>query len=352
MTTIIADRHPAENACCIHKTEHASNPAVEHPCEAEREQGMFPPKARAPHARAKKPQVQGSLRRDERITTSGGHHYRAGMPAIAGGCSEPAANGSGVMSYDTDPAPLVLLDHGEVWTTSFMIAEKFSKRHKDVLRAIEKKPCSAKFRQRNFAPAEYLDEQGKPRRMYRLTRDGFSLVVMGFTGESAVAWQERFIGAFSQMERELRRLASIRTLPDWQEARLLGKQDRRDLTDAVQALCKRAHDRGDSTTPLAKWAMSATKVVASVLFDCNGEHITAIRDRLTARQLRRLAMAEEIYAQAIECCLETDLHHKAINVQAKVAAQVFANSMGGREVPGVDLRPRRSLTQQSVYAGC
>lgn len=63
-------------------------------------------------------------------------------------------------SAKTTPRPdsttaLVLLDSGEVWTNSILIAEKFGKRHADVLRAIENKPCSDEFRQRNFALAEF-----------------------------------------------------------------------------------------------------------------------------------------------------------------------------------------------------
>lgn len=245
--------------------------------------------------------------------------------------------------HNTTPTLLVTLDHGEVWTTSLLVAEKFGKRHADVMRAIEKKPCSDEFRQRNFAPAEYLDEQSKPRRMYRLSRDGFALVVMGFTGGSAVSWQERFIAAFTTMERELRRIAANRALPEWNEARQLGKADRRELTDAVQLLCERAHERGDSTTPLALWETASTKTVTGALFESNGERITAIRERLTARQLRRLGMAEQVFADAVLNCLDSDLHHRAVNEQAKVCVQAFAAATGGREVPGVDRRAVRAL---------
>lgn len=243
----------------------------------------------------------------------------------------------------TTPAPLVVLDQGEVWTTSLLIAEKFGRQHKDVLRAIEKKPCSEEFRQRNFAPAEYFDEQSKPRRMYRLSRDGFALVVMGFTGESAVSWQERFIAAFGKMERELRRIAANRELPEWNEARQLGKIERRELTDAVQLLCERAHERGDSTTPLGLWETAATKGVTRALFDTGGERIAAIRERLTPRQLRRLAMGEQVYADALLTCVDSDLHHKSINEEARVRVATFAAATGGREAPGVDRRAARAI---------
>lgn len=38
---------------------------------------------------------------------------------------------------------------------------------------------------------------------YRLTRDGFSFLAMGFTGKKAAAWKEKFLMAFNAMERRL-----------------------------------------------------------------------------------------------------------------------------------------------------
>ncbi len=243
----------------------------------------------------------------------------------------------------TTPAPLVVLDQGEIWTTSLLVAEKFAKRHADVMRAVQNLECSPAFAERNFALSEYRDPTGRTLPMYRISRDGFSFLAMGFTGREAAAWKEAFIGAFSAMERELRRIAATRELPEWNEARQLGKIERRELTDAVKMLCERAHERGDSTTPLALWETAATKTVTSALFDINGERIAAIRDRLTPRQLRRLAMGEQVFADAVLNCLDTDLHHRAINEQAKVCVLAFAAATGGSEVPGVDRRAVRAL---------
>lgn len=80
---------------------------------------------------------------------------------------------------------MVQAKNGEVVTTSRKIAKYFGKRHGDVLRKIEqvKADCSREFSQRNFASADYIDEQGKVRPMYSLTKDGWIMVVMGFTGK-------------------------------------------------------------------------------------------------------------------------------------------------------------------------
>lgn len=84
------------------------------------------------------------------------------------------------------------------------VAENFGKLHKDVLRAIRNLDCSPEFNERNFAPVEYLDSKGEKRTEYGMTRDGFSFLVMGFTGKEAAIWKERYITAFNAMEAALR----------------------------------------------------------------------------------------------------------------------------------------------------
>lgn len=94
-------------------------------------------------------------------------------------------------------------------TTSRIIAEKFGKMHKDVLRAIRNLECSEDFNQRNFAPVEYVDAKGEARTEYGVTRDGFTFLVMGFTGKEAAAWKEKFIAAFNMMEDRIKRTAVL-----------------------------------------------------------------------------------------------------------------------------------------------
>lgn len=81
----------------------------------------------------------------------------------------------------------------------------------DVLRKIEqvKDDCSREFSQRNFASADYIDEQGKVRPMYSLTKDGWIMVVMGFTGKAAAAIKESYIAAFNWMAEQLSRRMAI-----------------------------------------------------------------------------------------------------------------------------------------------
>lgn len=98
---------------------------------------------------------------------------------------------------------IVEIDEGGMFTTSLIVARAFEKEHFNVLRDIEKLECSEEFRAINFEAAEYEDAQGKMRPAYRLTRDGFAFLAMGFTGKKAAAWKEKFLEAFSAMERAL-----------------------------------------------------------------------------------------------------------------------------------------------------
>ena len=92
---------------------------------------------------------------------------------------------------------------GALMALSREVAKNFGKQHKDVLRAIRNLECSDDFNERNFAPVEYLDAKGEKRTEYGMTRDGFSFLVMGFTGRQAAQWKEQYIAAFNEMEKRL-----------------------------------------------------------------------------------------------------------------------------------------------------
>ena len=100
-------------------------------------------------------------------------------------------------------------DSGKPLTTSRQVAERFGKPHKNVIRDIKKLLSDIpdpEFSRLNFEPANYLDDQKKPRPEYRLTHDGFALLAMGFTGSNALAWKIAFLQAFNAIEAELHAL--------------------------------------------------------------------------------------------------------------------------------------------------
>lgn len=106
------------------------------------------------------------------------------------------------------PVLIELID-GQPTTTSIDVAIRFGKLHKTVLRAIANLDCSQEFHQRNFAPMSTEIEIGngasRSSPAFRLTRDGFTFLCMGFTGKEAAKWKEAYINAFNQMEAALKR---------------------------------------------------------------------------------------------------------------------------------------------------
>lgn len=107
---------------------------------------------------------------------------------------------------------LVINQDGKIVTTSRIVAEKFNKRHSDVIRSIENLDCSTDFNQRNFTLVEYLDKKGELRKEYTITRDGFSFLAMGFTGKKAAKFKEDYITAFNRMEAEMVEPKQLSTL--------------------------------------------------------------------------------------------------------------------------------------------
>lgn len=105
--------------------------------------------------------------------------------------------------------------NNQVLTTSLLVAEKFGKSHKNVMQAIKEIITLADFSADLFAKSEYPDIYGRMQPMYIMNRDGFSLLVMGFTGKEAINFKFQFIQAFNDMENKLKSMFTIpQTLPE------------------------------------------------------------------------------------------------------------------------------------------
>lgn len=97
---------------------------------------------------------------------------------------------------------------GQITTTSNQVAAHFGKRHTNVLRAIANLLAELPpEHQRNFEPMLSSVEIGggaiRKDPAYRITRDGFTLLAMGFTGKEAMQWKVAYLTAFNKMEQEL-----------------------------------------------------------------------------------------------------------------------------------------------------
>lgn len=98
---------------------------------------------------------------------------------------------------------LVKVENNQTVTDSRSVAEHFEKQHKNVLQTIENLAAENPATKFLFQKATF-ENRGKQYPMYLMNRDGFSLLVMGFTGAKALEWKLKYIEAFNAMERKLK----------------------------------------------------------------------------------------------------------------------------------------------------
>ncbi len=93
--------------------------------------------------------------------------------------------------------------NGEPVASSRQIAENFGKEHKDTLECIRQILAAENSATKSMFYETTFENRGKQYPMYLMNRDGFSLLVMGFTGKAALEWKLKYIQAFNEMEKKL-----------------------------------------------------------------------------------------------------------------------------------------------------
>ncbi|PBL57919.1 phage regulatory protein [Pseudomonas aeruginosa] len=92
---------------------------------------------------------------------------------------------------------------GKPTTTSLDVAKHFRKRHDNVLRDIKNLECPEDFALLNFEECSRTGANNRPEPYVRMTRDGFTLLCIGFTGKEAMHWKVAYINAFNKMEQAI-----------------------------------------------------------------------------------------------------------------------------------------------------
>lgn len=178
--------------------------------------------------------------------------------------------------------------------TSLDIAETFEKEHKNVLRDIRELECSEEFRRLNFEQSEYLNEQSHKQPMYYITRDGFTLLVMSYTGEKAMKFKEGYIRQFNAMEKAL--IGRIRE-------REKGIAVRQALTNALKESQENERMRGFAYS-------TYTDMIYRSLFGKSAKQLREeygitkkenLRDCLTEEELRQVQSKEMLVSGLVDC---------------------------------------------------
>ena len=101
----------------------------------------------------------------------------------------------------------ITMTKGTPCVSSLQVAEDFGKKHKNVVQTIENLMGTSAENSADlskmFLESTYADSYGRKQKCYDITRDGFSLLVMGFTGKEALDWKLRYIEAFNRMEQHI-----------------------------------------------------------------------------------------------------------------------------------------------------
>jgi Rha family phage regulatory protein len=206
---------------------------------------------------------------------------------------------------------LVYLRNEEAMTDSLMVAEIFNKRHTDVLRDIKSLDCSEEFTKRNFALSRYKDSTGKFNPMYRMTKNGFTFLVMGYRGKKAARFKEDYIKAFDAMEDFILE----RSTQTWIETRQAGKLTRKAETDTIQRLVEYAKEQG--STHSDKLYIIYTKLA-------NKMAGVEKRDQATVMQLNNLSLMENIILHMIDTGILMGKHYKDIYKDCKARLETVS----------------------------
>ena len=142
-----------------------------------------------------------------------------------------------------DNTTLVFIKNDTPLTTSRTVAEQFDKKHKHVLEDI-RQILAAEFSATKFFFETSFNNRGKQYPEYLMTRDGFSLLAMGFTGKKALEFKLKFIDAFNRMEQALS-VPQIERDARWLETRQGTKISHRPFTDAIKLLISHLRQHGE-----------------------------------------------------------------------------------------------------------
>ncbi len=183
--------------------------------------------------------------------------------------------------------------------TSLDVAETFGKEHKHVLRDIRELGCSEEFNRSNFGPISYTDSMNRKQDAVAMTRDGFTLLVMGYNGELAMKFKEDYIKQFNAMEAALR-----------------GKLVEREKGIAVrQALTKALQQSAEDVRMHGHAYSTYTNCIYKVLFGMNAAQLRekfgirktdSLRDCFSAEELRAVQSMECLVSGLVDCGWEYD----------------------------------------------
>lgn len=186
--------------------------------------------------------------------------------------------------------------------SSRTIADRFNKDHRSVTRSIENltaQNCSVK---NMFIKSHYDTERGRSYKEYLMNRDGFSLLVMGFTGKEALEWKLKYIAAFNRMEAFIRERKSS----EWLMTRKQGKLVRRAETDTLANLVDYAEAQGSRNMKKQVYTIYS-KLVNDLVGIQGGQ-----RDSVPFKTISVIGFLEDMILHTVSEEMQKGTHYKEI----------------------------------------
>lgn len=227
---------------------------------------------------------------------------------------------------------LVMLKNQEATTTSVIVAEYFNKQHAHVTRDIEEiknKIDPSKFGEM-FQKSNYDDNYGRKQKMYRVTKDGFILLVMGYNTKKAFEIKINFIEAFNDMEKYIRENEKAKIYKqntDWLITRNNGKLVRRNELDIISEYIMYSREQGSKSPE--KYYIHFTKIVNSLVGIKSG-----MRDKVDFETLIHIINLENLIMRVVREGMETRMYYKEIYQLSKKKCEEYVLLLGVKLIDG------------------
>ena len=178
--------------------------------------------------------------------------------------------------------------------TSLDVAETFEKRHDHVLRDVEKLKKDIPNFGEMFFETTMPDSYGRSQKAFLMNRDGFTLLVMGYTGEKAMKFKLAYIKQFNAMEQAL-----------------IGKMKEREKGIAVRQALTKAIQQSNENERMHGHAYSTyTDIVYKVVFGKTAKQLREeygitkkdnLRDYFNADEISKVQSVEMIVSGLVNC---------------------------------------------------
>lgn len=224
---------------------------------------------------------------------------------------------------------LVFMNNDRIVTSSRNVARDFDKRHDHVIRDIENVilglPKNGEAQQM-FYETYYTHEQNKQvYRKFLMNRDGFTLLVMGFTGKKAMEFKLKYINAFNEMKRQIEQQQKPKTQLEIMQMQINQMVEQEKRLSAVE-------EKQENITRIIKlnnskdWRDEANKLINKIARNNGGTYKQTRRESYSRLETRA------------RCDLERRLENKLERLKKQGAPKRTINNLNYLDVIADDSR--------------